>query len=329
MQNCWAGSSPLTRGKHSDCHSVTSASGLIPAHAGKTARMGTTRVRPRAHPRSRGENPGVTMHALRHRGSSPLTRGKHRRPLRCRPAIRLIPAHAGKTLGLSQRHLHVGAHPRSRGENGQDGHDEGAPAGSSPLTRGKPRRNDARPSASRLIPAHAGKTGTTSCIRFSTWAHPRSRGENGWVCPWRWSRLGSSPLTRGKLRLGDNRRAGRGLIPAHAGKTIHTPLRLYIDRAHPRSRGENVGNKIVGMIQSGSSPLTRGKPSAARVRMTSMGLIPAHAGKTRRRASHTGGRPAHPRSRGENARHRRAHHRPPGSSPLTRGKRAAVSAAPT
>ena len=180
-----------------------------------------------------------------------------------------------------------------------------------------------------LIPAHAGKTLRRDAACPRPWAHPRSRGENsprGGRAP---GTEGSSPLTRGKLRLGDNRRAGRGLIPAHAGKTIHTPLRLYIDRAHPRSRGENVGNKIVGMIQSGSSPLTRGKPSAARVRMTSMGLIPAHAGKTRRRASHTGGRPAHPRSRGENARHRRAHHRPPGSSPLTRGKRAAVSAAPT
>ena len=169
--------------------------------------MGTTRVRPRAHPRSRGENPGVTMHALRHRGSSPLTRGK-----------------------LGQR----------------------------PVSAFRP----------GLIPAHAGKT-------------PTGRQSTG----------------------------GPG--------------------AHPRSRGENNPYPFKVVYRSGSSPLTRGKPSAARVRMTSMGLIPAHAGKTRRRASHTGGRPAHPRSRGENARHRRAHHRPPGSSPLTRGKRAAVSAAPT
>ena len=137
MQNCWAGSSPLTRGKHSACHSVTSTSGLIPAHAGKTARMGTTRVRPRAHPRSRGENPGVTMHALRHRGSSPLTRGKlGQRPVSAfRPG--LIPAHAGKTGGSAPGAGVAWAHPRSRGENSDWETIDGRAGGSSPLTRGK------------------------------------------------------------------------------------------------------------------------------------------------------------------------------------------------
>ena len=73
---------------------------------------------------------------------------------------------------------------------------------------------------------------------------------------------GSSPLTRGKLcdRVLD---AGvHRLIPAHAGKTVTTLLQPCYGWAHPRSRGEN--RVLVGGDQgrAGSSPLTRGKPTA-------------------------------------------------------------------
>ena len=71
---------------------------LIPAHAGKTIEILLSQCITQAHPRSRGENTGPHGRRSTPAGSSPLTRGKHRRPLRCRPAIRLIPAHAGKTL---------------------------------------------------------------------------------------------------------------------------------------------------------------------------------------------------------------------------------------
>ena len=192
--------------------------------------------------------------------------------------------------------------------------------GSSPLTRGKPRRNDARPSASRLIPAHAGKTGTTSCIRFSTWAHPRSRGENGWVCPWRWSRLGSSPLTRGKRWEQDRRNDPVGLIPAHAGKTFGGSGKDDEHGAHPRSRGENEAARQPHGWETGSSPLTRGKRSSSAGTSSTAGLIPAHAGKTRRRFRRSYVMGAHPRSRGENGLGRPGLVWDGGSSPLTRGK---------
>ena len=50
---------------------------------------------------------------------------------------------------------------------------------------------------------------------------------------------GSSPLTRGKLLERFWNAMLRGLIPAHAGKTLvrtHVTMR---ESAHPRSRGEN------------------------------------------------------------------------------------------
>ena len=51
-----------------------------------------------------------------------------------------------------------------------------------------------------------------------------------------------------------------------------------------------------------------------------LGLIPAHAGKTRRMVGHCEALGAHPRSRGENPAQARARRARDGSSPLTRGK---------
>ena len=51
------GSSPLTRGKRSCGLSPRGHARLIPAHAGKTWPRGRQGPMPRAHPRSRGENP--------------------------------------------------------------------------------------------------------------------------------------------------------------------------------------------------------------------------------------------------------------------------------
>ena len=112
----------------------------------------------------------------------------------------------------------------------------------------------------------------------------------------------------------------RGLIPAHAGKTQPRVVDGLLDRAHPRSRGENPDCGVRVFLSEGSSPLTRGKPLGLGGRVVPPGLIPAHAGKTRQRASHTGGRPAHPRSRGENAFAAGHDTDIDGSSPLTRGK---------
>ena len=52
-------------------------------------------------------------------------------------------------------------------------------------------------------------------------------------------RLGSSPLTRGKLAQQPRRHVNQGLIPAHAGKTPRPAPRGVWAWAHPRSRGEN------------------------------------------------------------------------------------------
>ena len=90
--------------------------------------------------------------------------------------------------------------------------------------------------------------------------------------------------------------------------------------AHPRSRGENDLPLIRETHETGSSPLTRGKPDERRGHGLWVGLIPAHAGKTMARRSHPSSKPAHPRSRGENEIFLPAVISASGSSPLTRGK---------
>ena len=132
---------------------------------------------------------------------------------------------------------------------------------------------------------------------------------------------GSSPLTRGKPGCKSGENVGSGLIPAHAGKTVRHVEVLSISRAHPRSRGENVGWTVIPIGGSGSSPLTRGKPFGSPGMGTPQRLIPAHAGKTGFKAGDDIASGAHPRSRGENPVPRRTTTRTRGSSPLTRGKR--------
>ena len=192
--------------------------------------------------------------------------------------------------------------------------------GSSPLTRGKQRESLDGILPCRLIPAHAGKTPRGGASRCGQRAHPRSRGENASYKTPTGSLSGSSPLTRGKRSCVTRVSKRARLIPAHAGKTVHTLHCGGLYGAHPRSRGENTDEELAAGMSGGSSPLTRGKRVLDRCARRAVGLIPAHAGKTslycrpRRRSG------AHPRSRGENCCKPASVDQGVGSSPLTRGK---------
>ena len=294
--------------------------GLIPAHAGKTARHRAAGDGWRAHPRSRGENQSSRQRQRRRRGSSPLTRGKRVQLHHAGDRAGLIPAHAGKTSTSLNSWSGTRAHPRSRGENNLVANGVHLRSGSSPLTRGKPLVVNNEVAIGGLIPAHAGKTPWPPGSKGRVRAHPRSRGENGRRCWQVRRRRGSSPLTRGKPAIDDVALAAGRLIPAHAGKTVGAGLRIVLDRAHPRSRGENLRYIDGELTRPGSSPLTRGKLLNALAPLIPVRLIPAHAGKTGRQTAHHGYESAHPRSRGENPPKRASHARSAGSSPLTRGK---------
>ena len=322
-----AGSSPLTRGKRHFQALNNLVLRLIPAHAGKTTGAPHATTWWPAHPRSRGENIPPGPRVVRVEGSSPLTRGKPLLPLDPCGASRLIPAHAGKTIGGSLSPLPMTAHPRSRGENLSPSSWSHCRRGSSPLTRGKRIAKIAKRALGRLIPAHAGKTISSSRMYQNDAAHPRSRGENLSVRSPVASDSGSSPLTRGKPSHQARRNRGPGLIPAHAGKTRCLSRSTKCLRAHPRSRGEN--SLLTPMLSDryGSSPLTRGKPGLIKASFWYIRLIPAHAGKTSDWRHRHGDAEAHPRSRGENFERYASKGSERGSSPLTRGKQPCRQAA--
>ena len=173
---------------------------------------------------------------------------------------RLIPAHAGKTYATRRDLSRPSAHPRSRGENMETDPTQAERFGSSPLTRGKLWPSSPPEGATRLIPAHAGKTQSGVHVFERAAAHPRSRGENRACRALVHASCGSSPLTRGKRLAPKRVHDAVRLIPAHAGKTLCGGGRGHGSGAHPRSRGENVVpvRRRFGVL--GSSPLTRGKP---------------------------------------------------------------------
>ena len=195
--DCWA--HPRSRGENAALPvPLGDVARLIPAHAGKTSSCRSVCGRGAAHPRSRGENCGLLPQRPVERGSSPLTRGK-RGPLpRPLGRVRLIPAHAGKTVKFGYTNRDGSAHPRSRGENGLGVGRLRCGCGSSPLTRGKLITAATVISWFRLIPAHAGKTCWRRYQSFHPGAHPRSRGENVSGLGGHFRSSGSSPLTRGK-----------------------------------------------------------------------------------------------------------------------------------
>ena len=195
----------------------------------------------------------------------------------------LIPAHTGKTRAQPQHRDAIRAHPRSRGENCSRVISTMSRLGSSPLTQGKHLGTRSRGRAGRLIPAHAGKTPSSSLPGVKARAHPRSRGENPSTARRIVCHVGSSPLTRGKRRRLVGRAAPTRLIPAHAGKTAPRSPPRSIRRAHPHSRGENYSASARIATRLDSSPLTQGKRRIILPTDRPVRPIPAHAGKTQRR----------------------------------------------
>ena len=131
---------------------------------------------------------------------------------------------------------------------------------------------------------------------------------------------GSSPRGRGKLTPYPRTSAILGLIPAWAGKTCNPPVPHCVAPAHPRVGGENDLVAGVKLCAQGSSPRGRGKRAGGWTVGCGQGLIPAWAGKTRRRRTRRRRISAHPRVGGENHFEYAKPETIKGSSPRGRGK---------
>ena len=315
------GSSPLTRGGLSGVLRFPLLRGLIPAYAGRTARSICIVLGIWAHPRLRGADRRAASYSIPARGSSPLTRGGPTADAVGALSSRLIPAYAGRTHSWAFLCAAPEAHPRLRGADRPLSRPGRGTVGSSPLTRGGlvDALNVLAPAW--LIPAYAGRTPEPDSRPESDRAHPRLRGADSASDVYQLGVYGSSPLTRGGPEPCRGGVANGGLIPAYAGRTRAMPGRSCQWWAHPRLRGADSAFHLPTPGLDGSSPLTRGGLIAGAWRPSSVGLIPAYAGRTRGARQLQRFRKAHPRLRGADRAKARSVLLSSGSSPLTRGGR--------
>ena len=131
------GSSPRMRGKPGETRPVQAGSRIIPAHAGQTSAMPREAASSTDHPRACGANAPESIPVWRQLGSSPRMRGKHQFVHRQQSARRIIPAHAGQTLGPGRSTIIFTDHPRACGANVMGASGEACKVGSSPRMRGK------------------------------------------------------------------------------------------------------------------------------------------------------------------------------------------------
>ena len=173
-------------------------------------------------------------------GSSPHTRGAPEAGAEGDRARGIIPAYAGSTFPGDRRPRGPADHPRIRGEHLWEDLRGSTARGSSPHTRGAPRRGSESPVAGGIIPAYAGSTGSCASPSCGRRDHPRIRGEHAQmplaILPW----TGSSPHTRGAPQL-------------HRRHSLR-------NTDHPRIRGEHLHRTDRFDRDGGSSPHTRGVP---------------------------------------------------------------------
>ena len=234
------GSSPRTRGTARSRPIGQSRRRFIPAHAGNSPSSSSRCGGMPVHPRARGEQSLRSSGAASYSGSSPRTRGTGAGHTRHSFGRRFIPAHAGNRGRVELPCVTRTVHPRARGEQCWRAGVASFSRGSSPRTRGTVRAMTSWAPSARFIPAHAGNRRKARTGARSTPVHPRARGEQQNSCRHLQPISGSSPRTRGTVRIACGRHAKMRFIPAHAGNSQahsrvdgHRPV-------HPRARGKQL-----------------------------------------------------------------------------------------
>ena len=110
---------------------------------------------------------------------------------------------------------------------------------------------------------------------------------------------GSSPLTRGTLVLLPPVFLMVRFIPAYAGNSRALFFAIFFSPVHPRLRGELPVYSVPGLVDHGSSPLTRGTHCTETIQPGKGRFIPAYAGNSGHSVQGTSICPVHPRLRGE------------------------------
>ena len=259
--------------------------GIIPAYAGSTYSHECELPDRQDHPRIRGEHGCQAILVDSDFGSSPHTRGALAVDDVEERMLRIIPAYAGSTSGMSSFSCRDWDHPRIRGEHCVRESVPRTVQGSSPHTRGALLQVRGGGDGLRIIPAYAGstrpiRTAPRRCPRIiPAYAGSTRRGLHPGQPP-----VGSSPHTRGARRIGPRQRRRSGIIPAYAGSTQNLRQHGAREQDHPRIRGEHFFPTFNRIFPAGSSPHTRGALNTLIRIGRDPGIIPAYAGSTGLRA---------------------------------------------
>ena len=151
-----SGSPSHLRGKAKNRRACLFGKRITPAYAGKREHQRQEPCEGQDHPRTCGEKPVISTFWAAASGSPPHMRGKAKAYLEACFALRITPAHAGKSAGLCRRCPRVKDHPRVCGKR--------APSRSSWAPAG-------------ITPAYAGKSSSGFLLALRRWDHPRICGE--------------------------------------------------------------------------------------------------------------------------------------------------------
>ena len=152
------GSSPHVRGARLERDENPSGSGIIPACAGSTDRVGAAGSLVGDHPRMCGEHITPNPFANAVLGSSPHVRGALIQGIVLHCPLGIIPACAGSTQVRLRRRPWTEDHPRMCGEHRSGFNALFFLTGSSPHVRGARKDSPLRRCHSGIIPACAGST---------------------------------------------------------------------------------------------------------------------------------------------------------------------------
>ncbi|RYP99589.1 hypothetical protein PG22511B_1304 [Bifidobacterium pseudolongum subsp. globosum] len=254
-------------------------------------------------------------------GSSPRLRGTRIVDDDATVRVGIIPALAGNTGTANTSSTTSGDHPRACGEHVPTQYGTAGWVGSSPRLRGTLQNLGSVNFWSGIIPALAGNTSRWRSAARSRWDHPRACGEHYREYVVKSGDTGSSPRLRGTLPAIIAVIGRDGIIPALAG---NTSSRVLLDAGrwdHPRACGEHCIKEAIKNGHEGSSPRLRGTHANTGDAVFVVGIIPALAGNTSRRATARLISRDHPRACGEHAFLIALARLPVGSSPRLRGTR--------
>ena len=180
-------------------------------------------------------------------------------------------------------------------------------SGSPPLARGVPNLVASAAAHPRITPACAGSTPEKDRNSRLGRDHPRLRGEYFLRRPLWDYWIGSPPLARGVLDSMSEEIWKDRITPACAGSTSQCRCSNYVEKDHPRLRGEYYLCSDLLQCRRGSPPLARGVHSLQPTLQIHPRITPACAGSTCCVDLEKGSDEDHPRLRGEYKQHSSFH----------------------